>query len=182
METPYGFSMWSGLEISRGREFWHCLLPVYTLSEYCLTFRNEALRSCLIQIFSSKNSLVERESYHRSCKCTVGRWVFCSVLVEKVDLGCPGYPKQSHGVQMNCWYRDLAGSSMHCSPLLCTFFCFAVSSFQPSLFCPLCEGWMCLFICGFSAWAFSWVLWIRMWKTKAVPPLWVYLVCCRFCF
>lgn len=83
---------------------------------------------------------------------------------------------------MSCRCRDLAGSSMLCSALLCTFFPFAVSSFQPSLSCPLHDWWICLFIFSFIVWAFSWVLWIRMWKTKAVPPLWVHLVCSSSCF
>lgn len=123
----YGFSFWPGLEISRDREGWH------SFPEYCLNFGNEVLRSCSIQTSSWKNLLVERESCHSSCKCTLSPWVFWSVLLEKVDLGCPTCPEQWHGVKMICWHRVLAGASLPCSPLLCTLFCSFFLSAMPVL-------------------------------------------------
>lgn len=58
--------------------------------------------------------------------------------VEKVDLGCPTYPKQSHGVKMECCYR-VSGSFQYallspplCFLSLCSFFLSTIPVLSPA--------------------------------------------------
>lgn len=66
--------------------------------------------------------------------------------MEEVDFGCPTYPEQLRRLEVNSSCKHLAGSVLLALPLFVLYFPLQVFPFRRSLFCPMFEWNLSLYI------------------------------------